>query len=89
MHSTDQKLWYAELATKFTEALPVGNGCLGAMVFGGCPTERICFNENTLWGGDPAPVDRPEAELPWTSDSFQRGHGCLDGALVFYLNPMF
>ncbi len=48
-------------ADGMTEAFLLGNGRVGGMVFGGCPTERICFNENTLWGGDPAPVDRPEA----------------------------
>lgn len=44
-----------------SEALPIGNGRLGAMVFGGTPVERIAFNENTLWSGDPTPVERPEA----------------------------
>ena len=48
-------------ADGMTEAFLLGNGRVGGMVFSGCPTERICFNENTLWGGDPAPVDRPEA----------------------------
>ncbi|SPE39346.1 conserved exported hypothetical protein [Candidatus Sulfopaludibacter sp. SbA3] len=44
-------LWYREPATQWTEALPVGNGNLGAMVFGGVPHERIQVNEHTLWTG--------------------------------------
>jgi alpha-L-fucosidase 2 len=46
-------LWYDEPATEWTEALPVGNGRLGAMVFGGTETENIQFNEETLWSGQP------------------------------------
>ncbi len=44
-------LWYKEPARQWTEALPVGNGNLGAMVFGGVPHERIQLNEHTLWSG--------------------------------------
>jgi alpha-L-fucosidase 2 len=46
-------LWYAQPAEKWTEALPIGNGRLGAMVFGGVADERIQFNEDTLWTGQP------------------------------------
>lgn len=46
-------LWFAQPATQWTEALPVGNGRMGAMVFGGVPDERIQFNEDTLWKGHP------------------------------------
>ncbi len=46
-------LWYAQPATKWTEALPIGNGYMGAMVFGGTASERIQFNEDTLWRGAP------------------------------------
>ncbi|MET7462224.1 glycoside hydrolase family 95 protein [Nonomuraea sp. NPDC005501] len=47
-------LWYDEPATDWeTQALPIGNGPLGAMVFGGVATERIQFNEKTLWTGGP------------------------------------
>ena len=45
-------LWYGQPAQKWTEALPVGNGRLGAMVFGGVEQEHLQFNENTLWLGD-------------------------------------
>jgi alpha-L-fucosidase 2 len=46
-------LWYGRPATQWVEALPVGNGQLGAMVFGGVAEERIQFNESTLWTGQP------------------------------------
>ena len=45
-------LWYQQPATKWTEALPVGNGRLGAMVFGGVANERIQLNEDTVWAGE-------------------------------------
>ncbi|MGZ3754050.1 MAG: glycoside hydrolase family 95 protein [Mucilaginibacter sp.] len=47
------KLWYTQPAEKWdAEALPIGNGRMGAMLFGGIKTERIQFNEQSLWGGD-------------------------------------
>ena len=49
----DLVLWYPRPAGKWTEALPVGNGRLGAMVFGGVGEERIQFNDDTLWVGKP------------------------------------
>jgi alpha-L-fucosidase 2 len=51
--NTANTLWYAQPAKEWTEALPIGNGRLGAMVFGGIPDERIQFNEDTLWKGKP------------------------------------
>lgn len=47
------RLWYTQPAKEWSEALPVGNGHMGAMVFGGVPNERIQFNEDTLWRGKP------------------------------------
>ncbi len=47
------KLWYREPAKKWLEALPVGNGRLGAMVYGGISEERIQITEDTLWSGAP------------------------------------
>ena len=52
------QLWYNQPARKWTEALPVGNGRLGAMVFGGTIQERIQLNEDTVWAGPPVPEDR-------------------------------
>jgi len=49
----DFLLWYGTPATQWHQALPVGNGQLGAMVFGGLPKERIQFNEHTVWTGKP------------------------------------
>jgi alpha-L-fucosidase 2 len=46
-------LWYRQPATQWVEALPVGNGRMGAMVFGGIAHERIQFNEQTVWTGEP------------------------------------
>lgn len=48
-----ESLWYTQPAEKWTDALPIGNGRMGAMVFGGVPDERIQFNEDTLWKGHP------------------------------------
>lgn len=47
------KLWYPKPATAFEEALPLGNGRLGAMVYGGVNEERLSLNEATLWAGKP------------------------------------
>lgn len=50
---TVAQLWYAQPARDWmTEALPMGNGSLGAMVFGGTDWERLQFNEQSLWTGD-------------------------------------
>ena len=49
----DLKLWYKHPAAKWTDALPVGNGRLGAMVFGKTDEERIQLNEETRWSGGP------------------------------------
>jgi alpha-L-fucosidase 2 len=49
----DLTLWYRKPAEKWVDALPVGNGRLGAMVLGGVPEERIFLNEDTLWSGYP------------------------------------
>ena len=54
-------LWYSQPAELWSEALPVGNGRLGAMVFGGLGDERIQFNEDTLWQGKPRDYSHPGA----------------------------
>lgn len=51
--SNNLRLWYTKPAQKWTEALPIGNGRLGAMIFGGVENDRIQFNEETLWTGAP------------------------------------
>jgi alpha-L-fucosidase 2 len=58
---TEPKLHFDRPASKWTEAIPLGNGRLGAMVFGGVQDERYQINESTLWGGGPHDYDNPEA----------------------------
>ena len=54
-------LWYREPAKVWEEALPIGNGRLGAMVFGGVADERIQLNESSLWDGFPLDPNNPES----------------------------
>ncbi|MFT3789445.1 MAG: glycoside hydrolase family 95 protein [Tepidisphaeraceae bacterium] len=54
-------LWYDKPAAVWTEALPVGNGRLGAMVFGGVQREQLQLNEDTVWGGGPYDPSSPTA----------------------------
>ncbi|MBB3836054.1 alpha-L-fucosidase 2 [Runella defluvii] len=59
---SSQKLWYAKPAERWVEALPLGNGRVGAMVFGGVNEELIQLNESTLWSGGPLKKNvNPEA----------------------------
>ena len=52
-HNEHRTLWYTRPAQGWSgEALPIGNGRMGAMLFGGVNSERIQFNENSLWSGD-------------------------------------
>ena len=52
-NATASTLWYRKPATEWNRALPVGNGRLGAMIFGGMAEEHIQLNETTLWSGGP------------------------------------
>ena len=62
MTNTDNlTLWYRKPAEAWTDALPVGNGRLGAMVFGAVERERIQLNEETLWDGGPRDTNNPKA----------------------------
>src|ERR1039458_8756539 len=54
-------LWYRQSATNWVSALPVGNGRLGAMVFGGIASEKLQLNEDTLWAGGPYDPDNTNA----------------------------
>ncbi|MEO5773949.1 MAG: glycoside hydrolase family 95 protein [Sphingomicrobium sp.] len=58
---SDTRLWYRQPASRWEEALPVGNGRLGAMVFGRTAQERLQLNEDTLWAGSPYLPDSPDA----------------------------
>jgi len=55
------RLWYRQPAKDWNEALPVGNGRLGAMVFGNVVQERIQLNEDSLWSGGPLQRNNPDA----------------------------
>ncbi len=55
------KLWYDKPADNWEEALPIGNGRLGAMIFGGIENERIQLNEESVWTGAPVKRANPEA----------------------------
>jgi alpha-L-fucosidase 2 len=80
-------LWYDRPAQQWTEALPVGNGSLGGMVFGGVRAERIQFNEQTLWLGDETamgsyqPFGDLHLEFPEATPSGYRRELSLDRAL--------
>jgi alpha-L-fucosidase 2 len=54
-------LWYRRPAAQWVEALPIGNGRLGAMVFGGIERERLQLNEGSLWSGAPKDWNNPKA----------------------------
>ncbi len=57
----ENTLRYAQPAACFEEALPLGNGYVGAMVYGGCSMDRISLNHDTLWSGKPRRISRPNA----------------------------
>lgn len=61
MYGNDLKLWYNRPAGSWTEALPVGNGRLGAMVYGGTGHEELQLNEETFWAGSPYDNNNPNA----------------------------
>ena len=58
---TDMRLWYERPAAQWVEALPIGNGRLAAMVFGGTENERVQLNECTLWAAGPYDPSHPDA----------------------------
>lgn len=84
--SNDLKLWYRQPADttppprnesvnpgtdpNWTRALPVGNGRMGAMVFGGVDVERIQLNEDTIWAGPPNPVQPLDSSI-WIAEARQ------------------
>jgi len=53
VNASDLKLWYSRPASEWTEALPIGNSHVGAMVYGGIAKEEIQLNEETFWSGGP------------------------------------
>lgn len=71
----EYKLWYNQPAHQWVEALPLGNGRLGAMVYGGPMEDRIQLNEETIWAGQPNSNDNPNAleALPVIRDLVFKG----------------
>lgn len=68
-------LWYEKPAQHFTQSLPLGNGRLGMMVFGGIKKDRIVLNEESLWSGSPSQNNRLDAHkrLPEIRRLLQQG----------------
>ena len=58
----EYKLWYDRPAMTWTQALPIGNGVMGGMVFGAPAVEHIQINEETIWAGQPNNICHPEAK---------------------------
>ena len=69
-------VWYREPAMDWLAAMPIGNGHLGGMVFGGVEHERIGLNESTLWSGGPRDGNNPHAHevLPKVREALFAGH---------------
>jgi len=59
--SPDMTVWLDKPAKVFTESIPLGNGRLGAMDFGGVENERVALNEDSLWSGSAQDADRTNA----------------------------
>jgi alpha-L-fucosidase 2 len=61
-NSSDLKLWYNQPAQFFEQSLPLGNGTMGASIFGGVESDKIYLNDATLWSGEPVdPYMNPDA----------------------------
>ena len=59
--SRETTIWFDAPATNFTQSTPLGNGRLGAMMFGGVEDERIVLNESSVWSGSRQDADRSDA----------------------------
>jgi alpha-L-fucosidase 2 len=80
----DLAMAYDRPATQFSQSLPLGNGRIGAMVFGGVQQERILLNEISLWSGSPEDANRPDAHthLPEIQRLLQEGRNAEAQKLV-------
>ena len=84
------RLWYKAPADQWVEALPVGNGRLGAMVFGGFDVERIQLNEATLWSGGPRDWNNPGAKenlAPARKAVFEGRYADAEGYMKKMMGP--
>jgi alpha-L-fucosidase 2 len=82
-------LWYRRPAVQWTEALPIGNGRLGGMLFGGIDGERIQLNEGTLWAGGPydpnnagAPAHLPVARRLIFEGKYQEANNLVGSRMM-------
>ena len=92
LQSQDLKLWYKQPATEWTEALPIGNGRLGAMIFGGANEELLQLNEATLWSGGPVKKNvNPESKeyLPKVREQLFAGNFDSARSLVKHMQGLF
>ncbi|MGN6617764.1 MAG: glycoside hydrolase family 95 protein, partial [Ilyomonas sp.] len=92
LQSQDLKLWYKKPATEWTEALPIGNGRLGAMIFGGADEELLQLNEATLWSGGPVKKNvNPESKeyLPKVRAQLFAGNFDSARSLVKHMQGLF
>ncbi len=92
MAQQNLKLWYNKPAAVWTEALPVGNGRLGAMVFGGVDEELIQLNEATLWSGGPVKQNvnpRAPQYLSKAREALFRGEYDTANALVRKMQGLY
>src|ERR1700753_857857 len=60
-NTRENLLWYKQPGEKWVEGMPLGNGFIGAMVFGQPQNERIALNEGTFWSGGPHDYNAPDA----------------------------
>jgi alpha-L-fucosidase 2 len=88
-NDSNLKLWYTQPAKQWVEALPVGNGRLGAMVYGNPLKEVIQLNENTIWAGSPNRNDNPDAKeaLPLIrqyifEDKYKEAHDLVNQKVI-------
>ena len=86
-------LWYRQPARQWVEALAVGNGRLGAMIFGGVAQEWLQLNEDTLWAGAPYDPANPDAlgALPQVRESifagrYREAHNLIGRKMMTYPN---
>lgn len=87
-------LWYEQPATEWLQAMPIGNGRLGAMVFGGTVSEHIQLNEDTIWGGPPVPKAEPgfqeavtKARTLWFEGQYAESQAVMQSVLGETFDP--
>ncbi len=86
--NTTDILWYNQPAVNFNEALPIGNGRMGAMIYGRVQSEYISLNENTLWSGGPGiKWNNPDAKkyLPLVREAALNGEYKKADSLCKYM----